>query len=449
MKAIVRIISIICIAALMFTIFTGCQKNDPATPSETSQQQTGSEQQSNEKPEDVTLRFSWWGGDARHEAYLNVIDLYTEQNPHVKIDAEYGGFDGYYQKMITQLSGRVAPDIMQVAYQWIPDFEIQGIEFLDLYSVTDIVDVSGVDENLLSEYFVVNGKLQGLPAGVGAMGIIYNKDFFEKFNIPFDTEWTWEKIIDVGKRVHQQDQNSYLLSANLYNIYTYILPIYLKQINGAHWIKDDYTLGFEREHLVDLLTFVNELYKNSIIQPLEETALVNATENPKWLNGETGMIIEWSSLVPSLLSNTSWEAGAARIPVAENAKNTAIPIPPTGFIAVSDNSNYIEEAAKFLNFFINDTQAVVARGDTWGTPSNIIGRQAAVEAGKINIIAAEALNIAEQSRGLGETTIGYNAEIVEILKETIEKVGFGRIAPDAAADELISKLSTKLEEFKN
>ena len=30
---------------------------------------------------EVTLRFSWWGGDARHKATLDVIKLYEKKIP--------------------------------------------------------------------------------------------------------------------------------------------------------------------------------------------------------------------------------------------------------------------------------------------------------------------------------------------------------------------------------
>lgn len=31
--------------------------------------------------EKVTIRCSWWGGDARHQAMLNAIELYQEKIP--------------------------------------------------------------------------------------------------------------------------------------------------------------------------------------------------------------------------------------------------------------------------------------------------------------------------------------------------------------------------------
>ena len=40
----------------------------------------------------TVLRFAWWGGAARHEATLKAIALFEQQNPGLKIKAEYMGF---------------------------------------------------------------------------------------------------------------------------------------------------------------------------------------------------------------------------------------------------------------------------------------------------------------------------------------------------------------------
>lgn len=69
----------------------------------------------------VVLRFAWWGGEERHNATLEAIAKYEELNPNVTIEPEYGGFDGYQQKLITQLSGNSAADIIQIDQPWLAD----------------------------------------------------------------------------------------------------------------------------------------------------------------------------------------------------------------------------------------------------------------------------------------------------------------------------------------
>ena len=55
--------------------------------------------------EQITLRFSWWGGDERLAATLAVIDQFQDLHPNITIEAEYGSSDGYHDKLATQLQG--------------------------------------------------------------------------------------------------------------------------------------------------------------------------------------------------------------------------------------------------------------------------------------------------------------------------------------------------------
>ena len=64
--------------------------------------------------EKVTLRFSWWGGDERNEATLDVIEAYEKEHPNITIEAEYSGDDGYQEKLSTALAGNTAADIIQM-----------------------------------------------------------------------------------------------------------------------------------------------------------------------------------------------------------------------------------------------------------------------------------------------------------------------------------------------
>ncbi len=103
MKKFKRRFSIILTMLLLAVSLYGCSKASETTgKASTEEQQSKEPEKSDEK---VTLRFSWWGGDSRHEATLACIDAYMEENPNIVIEAEYGGFDGYQQKISAALPG--------------------------------------------------------------------------------------------------------------------------------------------------------------------------------------------------------------------------------------------------------------------------------------------------------------------------------------------------------
>ncbi|MFL6561096.1 MAG: ABC transporter substrate-binding protein, partial [Bacillus sp. (in: firmicutes)] len=66
------------------------------------------------KDEPVTLRIAWWGSQPRHDYTLEIIKMYEEKNPNVKIEAEYAAWDDYWKKLAPQAAANELPDIIQM-----------------------------------------------------------------------------------------------------------------------------------------------------------------------------------------------------------------------------------------------------------------------------------------------------------------------------------------------
>jgi oligogalacturonide transport system substrate-binding protein len=78
------------------------------------------------------LRFAWWGGAARHAATLKAIALFEQKQPGLKIKAEYMGFNGYLERLTTQVAGGSEPDVMQINWAWLAMFSKRGTGVTDL-----------------------------------------------------------------------------------------------------------------------------------------------------------------------------------------------------------------------------------------------------------------------------------------------------------------------------
>ena len=79
-----------------------------------------------------TLRFAWWGGNARHQATLAALRLFEQRHPGLRVKAEYMGFNGYLERLTTQIAGRSEPDLMQINWAWLAMFSKRGNGFADL-----------------------------------------------------------------------------------------------------------------------------------------------------------------------------------------------------------------------------------------------------------------------------------------------------------------------------
>lgn len=50
----------------------------------------------------ITIKFTWWGNQSRHDYTQKILDKYTELHPNVKFEAIPAGWDGYFDKLSTQ-----------------------------------------------------------------------------------------------------------------------------------------------------------------------------------------------------------------------------------------------------------------------------------------------------------------------------------------------------------
>ena len=434
-----KIISILCALSIVTSMFVGCGSTSKETAKDSS------------KGEQVTLRFSWWGSDVRHKATLEAIDLYMKENPNVKIEAEYGGVDGYQDKLSTQLGGGTAPDLIQVDNPWIYDYAKQGEMFYDLNDFKDIIDMSGFDKKFLDGYCTLNGKIQGLPMGLNALTVIYNKDMLKSANADITKDLDWDKLIEEGKKVHAQNSNNYLLNAEQNNFVDFIIMPYVIQKTGEQWVKDDYTMGFDKATLTQAFELEKKLFDEGIVQPAEQSFTFKSKpeQNTAWINKQFGSAITWAAGLGVLSSTLGDSADVTSFPVPKDAKNSGIVVRPATLLCINKKSANAKEAAKFMNFFFNDKEAAKILGDVRSIPPVEASRQAALDAKKIDPLAVKAVEEATKNPGLIYNGVSNNSELRNILINEIENVAYKKFTPDQAADDMIKLYESKLKELKS
>lgn len=412
-------------------ILAGCQSNTSKSSNESNK-------------EEIKLRFSWWGSEDRHKATLEAINLYMEKNPNVTIEGEYGGFDGHYQKLVTQFAGGTAPDLTVLSVDWIEDIAIEGDLVLDLYKQKDIINIDSFDQNFIEKNVVFNDKLVGLPMGINGVVTAYNQEFFKKFNIPEETVWDWETIHQIGKRIHEQDPNSYLLAGLDYRLF---LQPYVNQQEGNLWIKEDNTIGFDKETLTEALTYYKQLLDDGVIQPLSESALYeDISENKAWINGQLGMDFKQASMIPRLKSTVP-SIGVSRYPIPKDAKATGVIVSPATILAISKQSKHPEEAAKFLNWFLTDKEAAMILKDVRSIPGVKSNAEVLVEEKLVDPTVVEAVNISLESAGDPVYGLTTNQELDQLTTDIMQQVAYGKVTPEQAAEDIINRTSEKLKEL--
>lgn len=399
--------------------------------------------------EDVTLRMGWWGGDSRHEAILKVIDLFEQQNPGVKIEAEYSAFAQYRDKFNIQLTSGASADIMAVDAPWVGSLISSGDYFLDLSQYPEAIDMSVFDPFILDEFCEHDGKMLFVAGGINGMGSLIDLEELGKYGITGEeTSMTWDQLIELGKKVHADNPENYLCCVDSKQAALYYARVYLRQLTGRQLINDDGTMGCTREELAQALSLVDTLYKENVFQPIAEHGVYNnsMTQNPAWINrhmfmilGRTSVMTDMSARLPDESGN--YETTGYIMPVMENAVESGIEVRPSVLYAVKKETAYPEIAARFLSFMFTDPEAVTILGATYSIPASEASRTVASEAGVLDPSALANVSYSLANAGSKLNDWSSNSEVEALFTEIMEKIAYGQYSDMLeAADEVISRI---------
>ncbi|MFD7133010.1 ABC transporter substrate-binding protein [Streptomyces sp. NPDC059894] len=150
------------------------------------------------------LTMIWWGSDERHAAYKKALASFQKRNPKIEIQETYSGYDGYFDKFNTNVAGGSAPDLLQMDTALVAQYARKGVLApLDAH-VGKTLDLTGFSQTLLAAG-TVDGKLYGVPSGIGVNQLTVNRTGLEALGLELpDREWTWADLRKVAQDVYRK-----------------------------------------------------------------------------------------------------------------------------------------------------------------------------------------------------------------------------------------------------
>lgn len=386
---------------------------------------------------DVTLRFSWWGGDARNKATLEVIKQFEKKYPKIKIEAEYGSSDGYNDKLATQLSAGTAPDIVQVDPSYFPTYYHTNKDyFIDMSKQK--IDLSGYDADYLKSNGNYDGKQVGLPTGVSGAAIIQNSDLAAKFGVDLTKNYTWDDMLTMGKKIKSADKSNYLLAANLSYIADDLLRPYLLELTGKPLIVDsEKKLGVTQDDLAKGLNLIKSFYDNNVLPPESHMSSYEADNMPKdpdWIAGKyvAGVCVTSTAKVLAA-ANSNAKFVSAKLPQLKDGKDEGYCASCPQLMCVTSKSQNTPEAVAFLDYFFNNEEAAKTLGAQRSIPAVKAARQIVQDNKLADDLTVNTVNTCLSYKGT--LVIGYSStsEVKSILSDAISAVSYGKSTPEDAA----------------
>ncbi len=397
-----------------------------------------------------SLRFSWWGGDDRHEATLDAIELWNTQNPQIQIIPEYGGWDGWTEKITTQLSGGTEPDIMQINYDWLISFSQDGKGFYDLELLKDRIDLAQFDPEIL-QFGKVNGILNGITISVSGRGLFYNADTYKSVGAEYPE--TWAELLSLGEKFSKKNLYPLDLDAQSGGTAWYLAVVYVQQMTGKEFITVDGELGFSEADIKTALDFYKELEDNHIIRTVETRTDEDGTaalyQSPEFISGRIAGVLEWGSSIGKYeMSLTDSKLEAGKLLSDDSGNNSGWLIKPSQLYAISANTKYPDESAEFLNFMVNDAEAAKLLGTTRGIPASKTAEKSLEDNELLTGLAQENDEMLES---LDTVTISPYMELAEMknfYNSAIEKISYNAVDTADAAHEMYFAITDYLERIK-
>ena len=281
-------VTLFCLSLLLFaTACSGGATDKPASSGEASE----SEGDSSGK---IELRMTWWGSQTRHDLTTKVIQLFEEKHPGITIKPEYSGWDGYFDKLTTQVAGSNAPDIIQMDYAFLTDFARRGA-LLDLtpFAESKELRTEDHDQSMITAGSIDN-KLYAITLGVNAPGVIYDATVFQELGIEEPQEsWTWKDFGDIATKIAAAKGDGFYGSADISGT-TNMFEVFIRQ--SGKGLFDGGTMTATSEELQQWFDMWGALRENGGVTTAEITAsTTNALETRPISLGTAAMDFAWSN----------------------------------------------------------------------------------------------------------------------------------------------------------
>lgn len=178
------LVSFACVILVSVFSFTGCSKSGGAK-----------------------IKISSWGSPEENQILVDLINDYNKLHPEATAELVRIPFNEYVTKLLTQIAGGLAPDVIFVEVNNFVDLYLRGaLEPLNPYVQADHLDLSTFYPQVVDR-FTVDNQIYVIPRDTAPIGVIfYNKNAFDEANVPYPADdWTWADFVAAGKKVMKKD----------------------------------------------------------------------------------------------------------------------------------------------------------------------------------------------------------------------------------------------------
>ncbi len=387
-----------------------------------------------EKP--VTIRFTWWGDENRAEKTRQVIRIFEEQHPEIRVQTSYFPFDFYYDNLLIASEINNMPDVFIGFVGSDNDFIINGVlEPLQEYVDAGIIKTGDISEPIL-ESGKHEGVLYGLSVGINVKCLVVDRSAFAKagIKIPEIAYASWDEVIEdlsALKEVTEAYGADDLFSRR------FTFDYYLRQCGESMYSgKADPLLGFSKKTYMDYYDRKKSMIEQGLVPPYDVSEKTTDILSSQLVRGKSAMKFCYSNEFVKLEEASGRELELLLLPGPNTDKGTDIR--PGSHILMSAQSKHKEEAGKLIDFMINDLEANRIMNGERGLPASMAVREALMpDYDKHHQKVLRILELAEANSSPAGPMAPVDTKVFcELLRTLEEDIFYGGLPPAEAYDVL-------------
>lgn len=287
------------------------------------------------------IQYATWGSESEIKILKPILHDFEQENPDIKVDLMHIP-QNYFQKIHLLFASNTAPDVVFMNNQYLPVYANAGV-LEDLSSYKNEFEFENFYKKSL-EALSWEKHIYGVPRDVSNLVIYYNKDIFDKYNIPYPKSgWTYEDFLSKSQKLTHLPQ---IFGISFEEEPLFYMP-YLMGF-GVETVPN-----FEDSKVQKAIQNYADLRKKYHIAPLK-TESSSVTMAQMFLQGRLAMHLSGRWLVPKYREEAKFDWDVVEFPKINSSSKT--PIDASGWV-ISKSSKNKPEAIKLVKFLLSKSSA--------------------------------------------------------------------------------------------
>lgn len=291
----------------------------------------------------TVVQFASWGSESEISILKPILEDFEKQNPNIKINFLHIP-QNYFQKIHLLFASNTAPDVIFINNQYLPVYANAGV-LEDLTPYTENFELNKFYKKSVESLSWKN-KVYAIPRDISNLVIFYNKDIFDKNNVPYPKQnWTFKEFLQTGQKLtHTPD----VFGISFEEEPLFFLPYLTSEGGGFEENK------FNSETSKQALAFYSDLRNKYHIAPRKEEA-ASATMAQMFLQGKLAMHLSGRWLVPKYRQEAKFDWDITEFP--HGKKGSIVPLDSSGW-AIAKSSKHKQEAIKLIQYLSSSESSI-------------------------------------------------------------------------------------------